>query len=479
MGSNHPTGPIRLFPSPDRTKERISVPLSILDATCARFTDTGAIWLFDGPSAEEGIGENMIVDRLQSSFIATLNDFPQWAGQLHWAPFRPESSNHTERWQRCMLTYGGSDSGNSDPGVEWSVVRRGYALDSIVPLTSSSSRPDDVWWDNDAFPYGDLVSPAKLALAGLKDSPGLPCMAVQITLFACGGYGVGVRLAHLVADAQSMMVFMHKWAANCRSAQQKTPSSSLFGEPAFDPPRLDARAAGNIDSPEGPDSELCAKARALPLHRFSWWDTDAPGYSPYLVGTTQNNMPPAEILAKTTLSPSTTAPWHTWDLSRPAASAMLHFTGDELSRLRERARAEATPDGDSDNCNISRSDALLAHLFRLVTQARCSVKSSSYAAAADDEVFLDFTLEARRRVEPPLPETFLGSPLLMTHIKQFTPDAVAALLHESAFEAAPQRLWRGFLGPRHVIVTSWLQTRVYEVDFGFPSAARESHGEGG
>ncbi|KAK7949087.1 transferase family protein [Apiospora aurea] len=401
MGSNHPTGPIRLFPSPDRTEEIKSVPLSILDATCARFTDTGAVWLFDAPPAGEDPGDNMIVDRLQSSFITTLNDFPQWAGQLHWAPFRPESNNHTERWQRCMLTYGGSDSGQSDPGVEWSVVRRDYALDPIVPLSSSSSRPDGVWWDNDAFPQGDLVSSAKLALAGLKDSPGLPRMAVQITLFACGGYGVGVRLAHPVADAQSMMVFMHKWAANCRSAQQKSPSSSLFGEPIFDSAQMDARATGDIDSANGPDMELCAKARALPLHRFNWWDTDAPGYSPYLVNTTQNSIPPADILAKTTLSPSTTAPWHTWDLSRPAASAMLHFTGDELSRLRERARAEATADGNTNNNNISRSDALLAHLFRLVTQTRCSVKSSSYAAAADDEVFLNYTLEARRRGEPP------------------------------------------------------------------------------
>ncbi|KAK7979747.1 histidine kinase-like protein HHK3p [Apiospora arundinis] len=351
-------------------------------------------------------------------------------------------------------------------------------------------------------------------------------MIVQITLFACGGYGVGVRLAHPVADAQSMMVFMHKWAANCRSAQhEESLSLSPFGDPVFDPAQLDARAAGHIDSLEGPNLDLIAKARALPLHRFSWWDTDAPGYSPYLVGKTRNNIPPPETMAEATtkLSPSTTAPWHTWNLDRPAASAVLHFTGDELSRLREHARAETAEEGG--NNNISRSDVLLAHLFRLITQARCSVKAtSSYQAPkANDEVFLNYTLEARRRVEPPLPETFLGSPLFMTHIKapvssillpsssssssssssqsqgqeeqtngsttttgalarrlrqtlqQFTPDAVAALLHESTFEVSPQRLWRGFLGPRHLIVTSWLRTRLYDVDFlgGMPSSSEE------
>ncbi|KAK8009202.1 transferase family protein [Apiospora marii] len=511
MVSKHPTGPIRLFPSQNHTRERISVPLSILDATCARFTDTGAVWLFDAPSAaspEDLLGDR-VVHRLRASFVDTLNDFPQWAGQLHWAPFRPGTGDHTQRFQRCMLTYGGGGGEeNADPGVEWGVVRRDYTLDSIVPPGGG------VWWDNDAFPQGDLVSPAKLALAGLKDEEGLPCMLVQITLFACGGYGVGVRLAHPVADAQSMMVFMHKWAANSRnSCDNASASPSLFGEPVFDPPRLDARAAGDIDFAAGPDPGLCAKARALPMHRFSWWDVEAPGYSPYLVGTTRNNMPPAEVLAETTLSPSTVAPWHTWDLGRPAASAVLHFTGENLERLRERARVEVVAGGDDDEegrNNISRSDALLAHLFRLVTQARCAVKSSSYAPAADDEVFLNYPLEARRRVEPPLPETFLGSPLFMTHIKetkdltnngaaittgalarqlrqalrQFTPDAVAALLHESAFEVAPQRLWRGFLGPRHLIVTSWLRTRLYDIDFGIysggdTSADEEAAGKGG
>ncbi|KAK8078459.1 hypothetical protein PG996_004629 [Apiospora saccharicola] len=521
MGSHPPPSPVRLFPSQNRTARKRSVPLSIFDATCARFTDTGAVWLFDAPSvATEDLGDN-IAHRLRSSFIDTLNDFPQWAGQLHWAPFRPGTGDHTQRFQRCMLTFGGG----SDPGVEWSVVQRDYTLDSITPPSRSGAAA--WWWDNNAFPQKDLVSPSKLALAGLRDEEGLPCMVVQITLFACGGYGVGVRLAHPVADAQSMMVFMHKWAANSRNSESSscesvTQSTSLFGEPVFDPPQLDARAAGDIDSADGPDPELCARARALPMHRFSWWDTEAPGYSPHLVETTKNNMPPAEVLEKTTPSPSTTAPWHTWDLDRPAASAVLHFTGDELARLRERARAEASADGGGGdkekNMNISRSDALLAHLFRLVTQARCAVKSSSssssYAPAPDDEVFLNYTLEARRRVEPPLPETFLGSPLFMPHIKasvssllssaadpspkspsqnrgrgqavskeettttgalarqlretlqQFTPDAVAALLHESAFEVAPQRLWRGFLGPRHLIVTSWLRTRLYDVDFG-------------
>jgi hypothetical protein len=101
---------------------------------------------------------------------------------------------------------------------------------------------------------------------------------------------------------------------------------------------------------------------------------------------------------------------------------------------------------------------------------------------------MSVSLDARRRVSPPLPDTFIGSPLLMTHIKgsaasvrdasiselaldlrqtmkAFTPDKMAAVLHDAAFEVSPQRLWLGFMGTLHLIVTSWQRLRLYEVDF--------------
>lgn len=75
----------RLFPS-SRLHQRISTPLSILDATVARFSDTGAIWLFE--HVPEDINETEFRDRLRSSLVDALNDFPHWSGQLQWAPVR-------------------------------------------------------------------------------------------------------------------------------------------------------------------------------------------------------------------------------------------------------------------------------------------------------------------------------------------------------------------------------------------------------
>lgn len=475
----------RLFPpSRSRPSQTVSTPLSILDATCARFSDTGAVWLFDAPppSADQDLdgpdGRNAaLVARLRSSFVTTLDRFPQWAGQLAWALPRDGARRHTQRWGRCMLTYGGAD----DPGVEWRLVTHDGPLSAVLPPPADLA-PNVR--EIGSFPQADLTSPSQLALYNLKDFEGLPCMAVQVNLFACGGYGVGVRLAHCVADAQSLMVFMHAWAATARSQSTAgAPSVSLFDDPVFDPQQLDERAAGNIDG-AAPDPGLVEKARALPLHRFSWWDVDAPGYSPLFLGRTKNSMAPPAILAVTQPSPSTVAPWDTWDLTRPTSAALLHFSGDELARLRDRARHDVPDVAAVAATDLSRSDALLAHVFRLVTRARAP------DVAPADRVFLNVTLDARRRVAPPLPATALGSPLFLAHVGaeagavrdgemglgalaaelrstlcRFTPEAVAGLLHDAAYEVASQRLWLGFLGSRHLIVTSWQRLRLYDVDF--------------
>ncbi|KAI1855274.1 hypothetical protein JX266_000139 [Neoarthrinium moseri] len=458
--------PIRLFPSPRVTKAT-SIPLSILDSTCARFGNTGAVWLFGAPeSGQQEVGREF-VDTLKSSFVATLSDFPQWAGQLHWAPFRL-GGHHTERFNRAMITYGCE----SDPGVEWNVVHHDFTLNSILP--GSSEVLHGVWL-GDTFPQGGLISPRRMALSNLKDCEGMPGMQVQINVFACGGYGVGIKLAHPLADASSMMVFVHQWAAKSRGLFGE-PSSSLFDGPVFDPSQLDSRAAGHIDG-DALDDSIAQTARSLPLHRFSWWDTDEPGYSPWLVASTKNSMPPADVLDQMTVAPSTIGPWRTWDLTRPVSWGLLHFTGRELLHLKSLA-LQGVPEGTT----ISQTDALMAVMFRLITRSR------AYTQADDDKVFLNVTLDARRRVSPPLSETSIGSPLLLTHVKGlasavrsasigelalrlrttiqlFTPDKMAAILHDAAYEVSPQRLWLGFIGTLHIIATSWQRLKLYEVIF--------------
>ncbi|KAF7172183.1 hypothetical protein CNMCM5623_004423 [Aspergillus felis] len=454
----------RLFPQ-SLPSSPICTPLSILDATVARFAPAGAIWLFD--SSLQNVPERELIDRLQSSFVQTLSNYPQWAGQVQWAPGR-ENGLHTERFNRPMIVYGTPN----DPGVEWRVIKRDdVSVGSLVP--SAMERASAGTWDGDDFTQGDFLSETPLALHDLREYQGLPGMQVQITLLKDGAYAIAIRMAHVLADAQTLMAFVHQWAAASRAAFGSEYRDASMGAPVFNPALLDAHAAGDIDGP-APDPKLIATARELPLHRFDWWKTDDPGYPKFMVPYTLNSTPSPELLDGIELTPSTSAPWTTWDLSRPIRYTQIHFSEEQLADIKRKALAAGRGD-------ISRLDALLAHLWISINRAR-------NLADCSDSVFLDLSIGARTRVSPPLPDTFLGSPLFLAHVGAsgkslcaasigtiasqiretvalFTPEKIGAMLHDAAYEISPQRLWQAFLGSRHVLVTSWLRLKVYEVDF--------------
>ncbi|KAE8421652.1 hypothetical protein BDV36DRAFT_280488 [Aspergillus pseudocaelatus] len=452
--------PTRLLPA-SHTHQPTSISLSILDATVVRFAPTGAIWLFDDFPPDE----KTFLHNLQASLIQALDHFPQWAGQLQWVPFQPG------RTHRPMITYNTA----SDPGVEWSIVRLAQPITSFAP--TASERASNGFWVGDAFTQNNFLSQTRLALGNLRNYEGLPAMTIQITLFEGAGYAIGIKIAHCLADAQALMVFMQQWAAACRILHGHSDSAPCMDDPVFKPSMLDSKASGDI-STKNPDSSLITTARNLPLHRYDWWKTSDPDYPPIMIPNTENSKPSLEYLTNTTLSPSTPAPWNTWDFSKPVSYTQIHFTGAELDHLCQLARTQL---GLNHGSPISRLDALLAHIWSLINRARGYDQSS-------DQVYLNLSLGARTRVSPALPDTFIGSPIFITYacasgeevcrssigenasrirktIQQFTPDKLGAMLYDAGLEVAPQRLWQGFMGQKHTLITSWLRLGTYDVDF--------------
>lgn len=247
----------------------------------------------------------------------------------------------------------------------------------------------------------------------------------------------------------------------------------------FDPRMLDAYA--KLDSlAGGPDPERIRRARSLPMHRYDWWATDAPGYPAWATKSSGATRPGPDELSGLQLSPSMEPPWLTWDFGAAVGHMQIHFSRDEVGRMKE-AAMKTLPDGMQGRI-VSRQDALVAHIWILVNRARQQSKPH------DDLVYLNVSLGLRTRVSPPLPDNFVGSPLLLGYVaekgdavasatigavagsvrktlSQFTPQAVSDYLYDAAHEVSPQRLWQGFLGSRHVLVTSWARSRAYEVDF--------------
>jgi hypothetical protein len=242
--------------------------------------------------------------------------------------------------------------------------------------------------------------------------------------------------------------------------------------PIFAPQLLDEAAAGSSDGFE-PDLQILKKARSLPCHRYDYFATvDGPAWAIKTV--------PPEVDAALVTSPGTSMNWKEWDLTLPCMHYLLHFSRDELMGMWEASNSAQLP--------VSKHDALLAHLWMLITRARFKNPSEH------DFVHLDVSIGLRSRLDPPLPHSFLGSPMMIANISSsasaltgdvspglafkyaanrirstlsmFDDGAVRALLHDAAHEICAQRLWQAFLGRNHVILTSWVQIKMYDVNFG-------------
>ena len=460
----------RLRPSYQHDTSLRTIPLSILDNSVLKYALTSAAWYFDPPS----LPESTSFGALTHSLAKTMDSYPQWAGQLHWIPYDPANG---QRHGRAAITYGST----SDPGVELVLTRYPATLASLVPAQEdrmSSFGQPRVAWDADSFPSENLNAPTELALHNTSEYAGRPAVSVQLTAFVCGGLGIRVKIVHALADATAMLQFVKDWAAVHRALLHGSPLPSL--SPVFDPTLVDRAAAGDITG-SAVDPELLRISRSLPMCRYDWWASAEGCPEPMLPATRV----PAELAGTDLGPPGDPAPWSEWDIYAPVSHYLLYFTPEEIQRIWEIAstpKAESPPSGTPHAVRISRLDALLAFIWRLVVRAR--------GLENDRElVHMMVTIGLRPRLSPPLPDTSLGSPITLAKVSlsgaeiaswetgataaairsamaPFTSSALAALLHEMAHDVNPQHIWRAFLGRRHSIVTSWQNLDVYGVDFG-------------
>ncbi|RYP31413.1 hypothetical protein DL767_005770 [Monosporascus sp. MG133] len=343
--------------------------------------------------------------------------------QLRWASKEDVEGDVNSRHIGRPIDVYGAGGGR---GVELVIAEADRELCAIVPSREDRATAKKLW-NATEFPQEQLLPSTFLTFISLADFEGLPGAAVQLTAFRCGRYAVSVKLIHCLSDALCLIHFVHSWAARSwmffgDAAQSAFPTGADDLGLSFDPSLLD-RYANLTAEGTAPDPEKISKARALPMHCFDWWATDARGYPSWATASSNATKPSAEELPHLQLSPSTFPPWPTSEMATP----VVH-------------------------------------------------------------VYLDITLGLRRRVDPPLPDSFVGPPILLAYIEKsgaesstagigaiagsirqtmskFTPDAVSAYLNDAEHEVNPQRLRQAFLGSRHTLVTSWVRARAYEAHF--------------
>ncbi|KAI1753975.1 transferase [Xylaria castorea] len=467
----------RVFPANPARNVTVT-QLSIADATVARFSACGAIWFYDKTGGLDA-NDPVLFGHLESALSETLDDYPHYAGQLQWATKQNVEGTSNPRYVgRPIVTYGSSD----DPGMELVIAEDDRELYAIVPSLAERSTSKRIW-NASSLRQSEFLPGTNLAFSNLAGYTGLPGASAQLTSFKCGGFAVSLKLTHCLSDATCLLQFIHSWADRSRrlfgtDAAETTVTKTAGSRALFNPGMLDVHAGLDPRFTE-PDAERIDRARSLPMHRFDWWSTSAPGYPSWAIASSSATKPSPVELLQTQLSPSTDPPWPTWDLGASVEHMQIRFSKAEVGKMKDAAMS--TLPTDLHGQTVSRQDSLLAHLWILVNRAR-------KLENLQDAVFLDISLGIRNRVSPPLSDSFVGSPLLLAYVtktgadaatatigavagsirrllSQFTPQAVSDYLYDAAHEVSPQRLWQGFLGSQHVLITSWARSQAYEVDF--------------
>ncbi|KAI8803570.1 transferase family protein [Cladochytrium replicatum] len=456
-----------MFLCPPSTQPQLTLP-SPAQSGCLNATASATI-----PSGFR------LTDHLRQALATTLQSYPQWCGRLkaidvvdgnsvdgHEARAFP---THARPFGRLYVHFGSED----DPGVSFVEAASDTKLDELYDLFRTRQRP---LWNRDDDPIHRFIPSCEVAKAlepNLLSSDGrlAPLMAVQCTVLGCGGFVLAIKTTHPMADISSLVRVVKDWGNISRA--------SLVGDtvpilaPVFDPSQLDALAAGDINA-QKPSSEILSLAKRLPMHRYDWW--------------AQPGCPPEKFADENLPLAGMPMPWAEWDLNAPVSQYTIHLTKWQVEFLWREA-TQGLPKGSHP---ISKHDAILAHIWSCIARARKQERDEGV-------IHCDLVLGARSALG--LDEAFLGSPIVMMNIEMrgsevaaattgsllaqhirktvatvSCPSSLAAHLYSVAYEKSPQRIWQGFLGCRHVMVTTWAKSGIYEVDFGLGGPIRFADG---
>ena len=248
-----------------------------------------------------------------------------------------------------------------------------------------------------------------LAPDGREDAAGgrAPVMAVQVN-FIQGGLLLCAKFQHSVLDGAAVSVIFRAWARNCREwpkgklAEGSSAANTMPKEPEVTPESLDKSALLEI-----PPS------------------AKAPKYNP---GNRQPQWNRQQALGSR---------WLTTPTVPPLKRTIFHFSATSLKKLKADLSSDPSmiPDDNSAKFWISTTDAVGALLWCCIDHARYTRYQSEGTSRNHQESTLGLAVNARARLEPPLPSTFLGNVVLSTQTKRAIGTPTTSLLHAAAVAA--------------------------------------------
>lgn len=454
-------------------------PLSILDTACSDFSSFCAAKAYSPPPL--GKPDPFQPSLLRISLAHVLSAYPQFAGKLRLARSDDRGRPYQKRFGRIWVEYGK----DSDPGVSFSCSQRDVPLETCMPKRLS----EGVFDATNLHRAG--VYPEAGDVLELRPTPTQgPAFAIRITRFGDGGTVLAFKISHTFADASTLNRFVADWSDAHRTLLS-TGSIDSIGLPSrpFDPAALDSHAAGDLDA-SFPDPAIEVEYRRIPRTAFDMWAS--PERHP--PGAVRSSSPAAEVDEQDKASGrdrGEPAPWATWDMAAPVLLRAVEVSAEDVQRIWRRAQLAPSNNGENGGAGssspaliqVTAHDALVGHFWRLSMKAR--------NVPSDTLVSLTPAVGVRSRLSPPLPAETVGSPFVLLRseadysslispstgpavaasairrtINSATPSALSALLHHTAYDLDPIRIWPYFCGDIHTSMSSWIGAGSYAADFG-------------
>jgi hypothetical protein len=348
-----------------------------------------------------------------------------------------------------------------DPGFLFVVERRASSMAEVMP--TKVGEYDRVF---DATPTNDptLAPGIAKALVPEHEDEILPAAGLKLTLFADGGAAFCASASHVLCDAGALGVFLRHLMAAYHSMPLPAP-------PVLDYVALDAQAAGHLNSAAA-DPGILEKEKQLDVFRYDSWAVHPaapPGFQP---------APDHSIDEVDEAQGRSRGEPPRWDTSTaaPALAYLVEFSPEDIDRI-----YDSTVGGSA--AKISRQDAFVGHLWRLIARSR--------GQTGDQVLDCAMACDSRGRLGTPLdPDTpgcwnvclgfqsragdilgtggaLVAAQRVRAAISTVNPTTVPAWLHKRAHDLDPTREWIVFPGNHTVCTTNWARCAFYsEMDFG-------------
>ncbi|KAJ0965891.1 hypothetical protein J5N97_027029 [Dioscorea zingiberensis] len=280
----------------------------------------------------------------------------------------------------------------------------------------------------------------------------MPLLVSQVTRFGCGGYAVGVGTSHSLFDGQASYNFLRAWACKVNGIRVDGDHDEEIVEPVHERGRLLVGKRG--------DHQKVMRIMAFEhLHELIMQS----GSSMKCLGISEG------IMGRNTREEKFV--FRTFCLSYSM-----------VERLKSNVTRCASTGGANSSCSCSSFEVVAAHLWKAKTKALG-------LTTTDRRICLQFTVDARTRMTPPLPKAFTGNAYVLSSIAstgaKLEGENLASIIEKikEAKQAMTENYVRTYLEaleapqesalppfPELTIVSDWTRTPYHCFDIGLGNA---------